>query len=378
MNNTVSQKIPLKDQLFTGAKVQQVATQIQSIHSSFDVEGFVNAVMAKFPELELKARITWMAECLHEYLPPAYARAVKILVSSLPPPVHPHKSDNDFGDFIYAPHSEFIARYGCTEAHLQRSLDALYEITQRFSVEFSIRPFLNAFPTETLEQLAQWVHDQHYHVRRLCSEGTRPKLPWGEKLSIPIEAPLPLLDVLIADKTRFVTRSVANHLNDLTKIDPDLAMDTIEQWKHTAAQTPKEMEYIVRHALRSLIKQGNERALSLLGFVHNANVSVTEFTVPSVVPMNTDLVFSAILTADTDTDVLIDYILHFQNKAGKLNNKKVYKLTRLSLAADIPTTISKKHPLRAGMTTRPLYPGAHKIEIQINGTTRAAASFLLQ
>lgn len=375
--NDSPRKPPLKDQLFTEAKVRQVATEIRRVCRPFDADGFVRAVVARFPELELKARIAWMAECLHESLPKDYERAVQSFVSSLPPPADPTQGDNDFGDFIYAPHSAFVARYGCAREHLDCSLDALYEFTQRFSAELAIRSFLNAFPEETLARLSVWVRDAHYHVRRLCSEGTRPKLPWAEKIAIPVEAPLPLLDVLVADTTRFVTRSVANHLNDISKTDPDLTIDTLARWRKSDLQDPKEMAYVVRHALRTLVKQGNPRALALLGFSPAPRLSVSKLVVPKEVRMNTALELSFTLTAKEDVDVVIDYVLHFRNKAGKLNSKKVYKLAKLSLTKNTPVSVSKRHPLRKNMTTRTLYPGEHALEIQINGAVYAKAPFLL-
>ena len=157
-----------------------------------------------------------------------------------------------FGDFIYASYSEFVAKNGCVEERLQMSLDALYEITQRFSAEDAIRYFINARPQETLKQLLLWTSASHYHVRRLCSEGTRPKLPWSQKVNIPLTAPLEILSNLFYDTTRFVTRSVANHLNDISKSDAGLVIATLTKWRQSGNQRPQEMDYIVRHALRTL------------------------------------------------------------------------------------------------------------------------------
>ena len=157
-------------------------------------------------------------ECLKKYLPADYAEAVNILLKALPEPLNENRTDDDFGDFIYAPYSDFVAHYGCIEANLAFSLAALKEMTKRFSAEDAIRYFINAFPKETLKTLYAWTSDSNYHVRRLCSEGTRPKLPWSQKINIPPEDALPILHALFADKTRYVTRSVANHLNDIAKI----------------------------------------------------------------------------------------------------------------------------------------------------------------
>lgn len=374
----MTEKLLLKDQLFNRAKVQRIAGEIADVFPAFKKLEFTREVLARFVELELKARIGWIAECLKKYLPADYRRAVKILLKSLPPPNNPDLADDDFGDFIHAPYAEFVARNGCTREHLVFSLEALYEITQRFSAEDAIRSFINAFPKETLKMLLGWTKDSHYHVRRLCSEGTRPKLPWANKINIPVTAAIPILDRLYADKTRFVTRSVANHINDISKIDPELALETLARWKKSGKQKQAEMDYMTRHGLRTLIKQGHPAALETLGYSRPSKVKLSRLVLPQEVRINTALEFSFTVIAVENTRVMIDYIIYFQNKAGKLNNKKVYKLTSLDLKKNDPVIVSKRHPLRGNMTTRTLYPGQHEVEIQVNGLRLLRQAFLLK
>jgi 3-methyladenine DNA glycosylase AlkC len=376
--NRMAEKVLLKDLLFNKAKVERIASDIHRAYPSFRKNEFSRDVVSGFPELELKARIAWIAECLKSYLPGDYARAIGILVKALPPPNDPTLSDGDFGDFIHAPYSEFVARNGCTKEHLRLSLDALREITQRFSAEDAIRYFINAFPKETLGELLKWTESAHYHVRRLCSEGSRPKLPWSQKICIPADAPLRILDNLFSDRTRYVTRSVANHVNDISRIDPDLALTTLAKWKKTGKQKPEEMEYIIRHALRTLIKQGNPKAMRMLGLHHSPPVSVSKLSLPKRVGMNTALEFSFLIRSEKSARVLIDYTLHFQNKAGKPESRKVFKLTEIDLAEHTPVIVSKRHMLREKMTTRTLYPGRHEIDIQVNGKKLASAAFFLE
>ena len=373
----MSVKVLLKDILFNKTKVEQIAKEIHRVHPSFKMNEFVLAVMNKFPELELKARISWIVACLKTYLPDDYKKAVGILVKALPAPNNPDLSDNDFGDFIYAPYAEYVAKNGCTRKYLQFSLNSLYEITQRFSAEDAIRYFINAFPLQTLKVLLVWSKDPHYHVRRLCSEGTRPKLPWSQKINITITDPLPILDNLFSDNTRFVTRSVANHINDISKIDPALALKTIARWQKSGKQRPGEMDYIIRHSLRTLVKQGDPTAMKFLGFRAEPKVSLSKFYVPKQVRMNTPLEFYFTIQPHEDVNVVVDYILYFRNKSGKLNSKKVFKLTKLALTRNRSVLVSKRHMLRGIMTTRTLYPGTHEIEIQINGSRLAKKSFLL-
>ena len=373
----MAEKILLKDILFNKAKVVQIAGEIRRVYPSFNTEEFVREVVSKFPELELKARISWITECLKKYLPSDYRRATDILVKALPAPNNPNLSDDDFGDYIYAPYAEYVAKNGCTKNNLGFSLKALREMTARFSAEDAIRYFINMFPKETLNELLKWSTDVHYHVRRLCSEGTRPKLPWAQKINIPITAPLYILDKLFSDTTRFVTRSVANHLNDISKINPYLVIDTLTKWRKSEKQKSQEMEYIIRHSLRTLIKQGNPKAMQLLGFSYAPRVSVSQFSVPKKVKMDSTLEFLFTIQAKEDTDIIADYIIYFQNKLGKLNGKKVFKLKKISLKKNQPIVISKRHPFRRFMTTRTLYAGLHKIELQINGKSYGKHSFEL-
>ncbi len=371
-------KTPLKDQLFNVRAVTKIAREIKLVYKDFDDTRFVNEVVKKFPELELKQRIAWIAQMLHEYLPSDYPKALKILIDSLPPPNDPSKTDNDFGDFIYAPHGEFVAQYGCGATHLKVSIDALYQLTQRFSMEDPIRRFINTFPSETYTAIERWSHDSHYHVRRLCSEGTRPRLPWSRAITTPIDWAMPILDELMADPTRFVTRSVANHLNDIAKVQPDLAIDALRRWKLSGKQHGKEMDFIVRHALRGLIKQGHPAALGLIGVVYDTNVSMVDFHIQdNRLTLGESLTFALSLKASADETLIIDYVIWFQNKRAQMRSRKVYKLKELLVRKDQVVHVQKSHPLRANMTTRSLYRGEHKIEIQVNGQILAELPFWL-
>lgn len=371
----MAEKFLLKDILFNKSKVEQIAGEIRRAYPSFKGKEFVKDVVAKFPELELKARISWIAGCLKQYLPGDYRQAVGVILRSLPAPNNPELSDGDFGDFIYAPYAEFVSKYGCNKEDLQFSLDALCELTMRFSAEDAIRYFINAFPGETLKKLSTWSKESHYHVRRLCSEGTRPKLPWSQKINIPVTTPLPILDNLFFDTTRYVTRSVANHINDISKIDPNVALDTLSRWKKSGKQTPEEMDYIIRHALRSLIKSGNPKAMKLLGVSHKPDVRILDLKVPAKVKMNTALEFSFTIRAQENVHIIVDYILYFQNKSGKLNGRKVFKIKKLSLDEGKSIVLTKRHLLREQMTTRKLFSGRHELEIQVNGNSYGKKTF---
>ncbi|WP_197517507.1 DNA alkylation repair protein [Microbacterium karelineae] len=366
MPNPVATREPLKDQLFNAAKVAVVAAEIRGVHAAFDADDFTDAVVARLPELELKQRISWIAGCLRERLPEGFADAVRILVDALPAPADPGLGDGDFGDFIYAPYGEFVAAYGCDEQHLGRSLEALRQITTRFSAEYAIRPFLNRFPDETYRVLEEWSRDEHYHVRRLCSEGTRPRLPWGQRVTTDPLRAVALLDELHADPTRFVTRSVANHVNDLSKTDPDLALDTLRRWQRAQRQDPRELAFIVRHATRSLVKAGHVGAMELIGIAPGQSIELVELEVPASVRLGQSLDLRVRIHSLHDAEAIVDFAMHSPRADGRLS-RKVFKLGRVALPAGETVTLTKSHALRRNMTTRTIRPGTHGLEIVVNG-----------
>lgn len=373
----MSEKILLKDTLFNPLKVKKIASEIKAVHPEFESNAFEKEVCEAFAELELKERIYCIRDILGDYLPKEYRAAVDILLRSLPKELDKTKSDNDFGDFIYAPYSEFVTLHGCNEEHLKFSLKALRELTKRFSVEFAIRDFINFYPKETLEMLHSCTMSDNYHERRLASEGLRPKLPWAKKLTLDHREPMIHLDQLFYDKTRYVTRSVANHLNDISKINAALVIETLTRWKVSAKQDPKEMDYMCNHALRTLVKKGNEEALAFLGYKKNPDIKVYGFVLQKEeVSVGETLLFDLKLRAKEDINLMIDYIIHFRTKAGSLS-PKVHKFKKVSLKKDESLTLQKKHPFKANMTTRTLYAGEHKIELQINGICYASSYFTL-
>ena len=312
-----------------------------------------------------------------EYLPSDYRDAVNILLKALPRELDPNNNDNDFGDFIYAPYSEFVTAFGCSREELSFSLQALREMTKRFSVEFAIRDFINEYPEETFIMLEACSLSDNYHERRLASEGLRPKLPWAKKLTIEYDRALFILDNIFYDKTRYVTRSVANHLNDISKIDPELVLATLKRWKASGKQNEKEMDYIISHALRTLVKHGNEEALALLGYERDPKIVLSDLKLhQDEVRLGEALIFDFEIEAKEDCNLLLDYIMHFRTKSGK-TSPKVHKIKKFSLKAGECIVVSKKHLFKANMSTRKLYIGEHKVELQINGVCYDLGTFIL-
>lgn len=360
----------LKDHLFNQEKVQYLAGLFGN---SIDEQRFVAEVMAKMPELELKARITHISEVLAGHLPDDFGAAAHIIDAALPAPLDTSKSDDDFGDFILSPLGAYVASTGLGE--LEVALPLLKEITKRFSVEFDIRHFLNAHPEATMATLADWANDENYHVRRLASEGTRPVLPWGVKVGLLVEEPIALLNQLYSDKTRYVTRSVANHLNDITKKDPDLVLRTLGRWRAEGRQDSKELDWMERHALRTLVKKGHVGALERLGYKASPEILV-EMRFSKTVEIGQVGQLELCIEATRDERLMVDYVIEFV-KANGARRPKVFKFKKLDVKAGERVELTKNHRFLKGASTFTHFKGVQMIYMQINGQRFGAQEFEL-
>jgi 3-methyladenine DNA glycosylase AlkC len=365
----------LKDDLFNRETVSRLAREFEDA-GVFKAQPFIDQVMAGLLPLELKARIAWIASVLADHLPTDFSAAAAAIYAALPPPLDPALTDDDFGHFIHAPLGVYAENHGLA-GHLEISLDLLEAITKRFSMEFSIRAFLNAHEGAVLDRMQDWAVDPNYHVRRLVSEGTRPKLPWGQGVGLTHDQTLPLLDKLHSDPTRYVVRSVANHLNDISKSDPDLVTDRLQAWQLAAQQTPNEIAWLSKHATRTLIKTGHPGAMALLGYACDAQISVQEFAIsPTVLNIGDAAEVTCTLIAPANTPVIVDYVIDYVKANGR-NAPKVSKFKVLGLKANQSVTLNKKHTFKGDATTFRLYPGAHQVHLQVNGRILASLPFTL-
>ncbi|MEO1640542.1 MAG: hypothetical protein AAFU41_14975 [Pseudomonadota bacterium] len=371
----MAQGFSLKDDLFNPETVGRLGGHFEAA-GVFPAAPFVADVLAGMAPLELKARINWIAEVLERYLPGGFPAAADAITAALPPPLDPTLRDDDFGHFIYAPLGVYAENHGL-EDHSDRSLELLEEVTQRFSMEFSIRAFLNRWPGETLERMQTWVTHDNYHVRRLVSEGTRPKLPWGQGITITQDQTLPLLDRLHADPTRFVTRSVANHLNDITKAAPDLALDRLKAWQKARQQNAKELLWMRKHALRGLVKAGHEGAMAHLGYRADVPVTLADLSItPDMLKRGEKADIAFTLTVAEDAPLIVDYVIDFV-KANGSTAPRVFKIKVLEAKAGKPVTLHKTHHFKDNATTFTLHPGAHHLHVQVNGRLIGGVPFTL-
>lgn len=363
---------PLKNQF--GADVPRaIATMIQAVHPAFDSRAFVADALEGYESLELMPRGRKIAHALHRHLPDDYLKATHILLESLDQP-HERNQNQSLASFLYMPHTMYVAHYGLD--HFEMSMRAQHALTQRFTAEFSIRHFLEAHPEATLKQLHAWATDPSTHVRRLVSEGTRPRLPWAPRLrqfQIDPKPVLTLLELLKDDPDLYVRRSVANNLNDIGKDHPEVLIQTAKSWM-TNANT--ERQWIIRHALRSAVKRGESGALSLLGFGKLAQVSMLNASVtPEQVVMGGEvtIAFEISGTSTKPQKVLVDFCVHYVKANGQAK-PKVFKLKSMELAPFQTIQLSKTLSL-AEMTTRKHYPGNHTVEVLINGQPQRLGAF---
>jgi len=361
--------------LFNSKLIQQIAQDIHLVYPDFDRTAFADHIHPQLAPLALKERANCIAEALHLFLPKDFNKAGHILLESLGAELE----EIDFSGasaFMYMPHGIFVSRYGLNEQHFELSTTFLYEMTKRFSAEFAIRPFLDKHPDKMLQKLQQWVVDDNQHVRRLVSEGTRPRLPWAARLTVfddNYTVISHLLDQLKNDPELYVRRSVANHLNDLTKDRKALVIKKLTQWNKKA--TPA-IQWITKHALRSLIKAGDKAALGLLGFSDQPKVEVQNFKLQSnSIKIGEQLAFSfEILSLSKEKQpLIIDYSVHFM-KANGQQAPKVFKLKIADLAANQRLKVKKKQRFQQ-LSTRTLYVGQHSIALQINGQTFGKLDF---
>ena len=248
--------------------VSQLAHNLNVVHHDFQSQAFVNEVMAVIPDLSLKERGLRIAQILRKYLPNNYSQAIDVLLASLTPPLL-ETTNLGLSGMFYLPHVSFVEQFGLDTEYNQGqdpfavSMKAQYELTQRFSAEFSIRAFIINDLERTYRMLHQWIHDPNPHVRRLCSEGTRPRLPWAQKIASLVADPSPsiaILEKLKNDEDLYVRRSVANHVGDIAKDHLDLALKLCADWLPKASN---ELKWVIRHALRHPAKKGVARALEI-------------------------------------------------------------------------------------------------------------------
>lgn len=370
---------PLKN-LIDVAAVQAIAHHVQRAWPGFDARGFSQQALDGLDTLELKARVMQLARALVGFLPADVDRAAGILEASLGPAgegddlASLRTSAAGLAGWPVWPLTEAVALMAAQHAP-ERGLAALQAMTQRLTAEFAIRPFFIQQPVATYRTVGGWLQHPSAHVRRLVSEGSRPRLPWGLRLQALVADPtptLPWLQALQDDPSAYVRRSVANHLNDIAKDHPALVASWLAQHLPGASA---ERQTLLRHASRGLVKAGDAAVLAAWGLGTAFCGRLALALSPTALALGDVLTVQLSLqsTARTPQRLAIDYAVHHVKAAGH-TTPKVFKGWVLDLAPGAQRQLVKRHALKA-VTTRRYHPGAHAVDLRINGRVLAEAGF---
>lgn len=362
----------LKD-FFSEQLVRRIAASFTAVDRKFPADRFVREACRGFEQLELMDRGRQIAKAMRSVLPEDYESAVDLMLATLNSGIGPgldvpREGEGGMSGFFYLPHTMYVAEHGL--AHFDASMRAQYALTQRFTAEFSIRPFLMHHTERTLKVLERWAHDDSEHVRRLVSEGSRPRLPWAQRLPAFQKDPRPvlrLLELLKDDPSLYVRRSVANNLNDIGKDHPERLVDVCAKWAQNPKRVSDERLWLIRHALRSELKRGNPQALGVLGFEGGEKIRVqgqferARVRIGESVRITLDLRNASRSVQKINVNLAVHFV-----KARGTTSAKAFRVGSLELQSGEEVSVGRKISF-AELTTRRPYPGRHRIEALING-----------
>ncbi|MBI5720400.1 MAG: DNA alkylation repair protein [Burkholderiales bacterium] len=372
---------PFKN-LINAELVRAAAAHLQRRQPDFDARAFVAEATRGLADLELKERAMHVAGALQHHLPADFDAAAALIEAALAPASQDEqlkdvRHDAGLAGWILWPVGEFVVRNGMQQP--ERALQLLHALTQRFSAEYAIRPFIASHPELAFATLARWARDPNLHVRRLVSEGSRPRLPWGMRLRALVADPsptLPLLRALQDDPSPYVRRSVANHLNDIAKDHPQIVVAWLAEHLPGASA---ERRVLLRHASRTLVKKGHAPVLAAWGVGGRLRGEATLTIKPARVVLGGEGVQLALelrSTARSAQSLAIDYAVHHV-KADGSTSPKVFKGWQIMLAPGETRRLVKRHAVRP-ITTRTYRPGRHLVVVQVNGRPVAEAAFTLR
>lgn len=357
--------------MYSPAFIRQVATEIFTVYPAFDQAQFTRRVFDDhWAQRELKQRIRHIAESLRPVLPQTFREAAVVLVRTVQ---NMQERDGERMTFEWSIFPDFIERYGADDPDC--SLQALETLTQLSSAEFAIRPFLLRYPELTHQQMLAWAKHRSPWVRRLASEGYRPRLPWGMGIPALKKDPtrlLPILELLKDDPAETVRRSVANNLNDISKDHPDLLLHLASRW----IGQNEAVDWIVRHACRGLLKKGEPRALALFGLEQGlAEVDVADLHCDKDVNIGGVLSFSFRFRnkAQKPQKIRLEYAIHYLTSSGKIS-RKVFQIKEVEFPAGHEEIIQKKQRFQ-DFTTRKHFVGEHKLDVVVNGVVLGSCDF---
>ena len=358
---------PIKNR-FNSETIRQLATDIQTIYHSFQIEEFLQSVITdNWDNLELKERIHQISKTLGAYLPSDFSSAISIIDDMVK-----NYQGELYGFWIFP---TFVEIYGQDEKHWKISINALAKYTQYSTSEFAVRPFIINHEKVMMAQMYKWAEDENEHVRRLASEGCRPQLPWGQSLPKYKKDPtpiLPILEQLKADPSLYVRKSVANNLNDISKTNPNIVVDLAQKWYGKNNNT----NWVIKHGCRTLLKKGNRDVLAIFGYHDITAIKVDNFKlVATAISLGEKIIFSFTIKANITTKIRLEYGIDYVKANGK-RNRKIFQISETSLKENEQKTYSKNHAF-IDLSTRKHYAGVHSITLIINGVEQETLDFRL-
>jgi len=352
--------------MVTRETVGELGSWVSAVSPEFDATAFLNDVFDdNWDGLELKQRTRCITSMLARYLPDTYDKAVAILLEAAERHGKPGWDAMSFPDFVEV--------YGLEQPDV--SIPALAEFTKLASAEFAVRPFILRYPDRMYLVMLSWAGDADWRVRRLATEGCRPRLPWGMALK-PLQTDptpiLPILETLRNDDSEDVRRSVANNLNDIAKDHPDRVVNLLAAWQDGTAETAA----LTKHALRTLLKRGDVGALRLMGLDPEVAVAVEALRIDPAEPEvagDARVSFTLSSAEAATATMMVDLAVRYLRSNGS-QTAKVFKLKTVELAPGETVTVSRKITFKQ-LSTRRVYPGPHAVEVQVNGPVRARLDF---
>jgi 3-methyladenine DNA glycosylase AlkC len=363
---------PLKD-LYSPTFFSVFADALTTVLPSFNKKKFTQQIFdGEWESKELKQRMRHTALVLRQFLPTDFSKAAPLIVKLIT--ALRKKGVKEAGvEFMFLP--DYIALYGIDT--FKTAVDLFELVTPFTSCEFAVRPFIIKYGDKMLGQMLRWSLHPNHHVRRLASEGSRPRLPWAIALPELKKDPapiLPILENLKKDPSEYVRRSVANSLNDIAKDNPQTVIAIAKQWKGLG----KETDALIKHGCRTLLKQGNKPILQYFGLLGNTAIEVTAFRIQTPkVPIGQHLAFSFVVQHDgrKPQTLRLEYAVHYLRQNGTLS-KKVFKISEREVGAGQTLQVERKQSFRP-ITTKKFYTGQHRLSIIVNGQEKGIATFEL-
>ena len=360
---------PLKNQ-YSEEFFDQLAEILSAQLDGFERDSFLKKIFDnEWDERELKERTEHLSNVLHLFLPTGYEESLKILIGIIDAVEKNPISESNL-PFLFIP--DYIERYGMD--HFDASIKAIEVVTPFITCEFTVRPFIVRYQERMMSQMQEWSHHKNHHLRRLASEGCRPRLPWASVIQKFVVDPSPVLPILVAlkaDPSEYVSRSVANNLNDISKDHPELMLDLCHRWKGETEITDK----VIKHACRTLLKGAHPKALSLFDYGDPGNVTISDFRADKSVRIGDkfNYAFTISQTMDEPCKIRVEVGIDYVKSNGK-RNRKIFKITEIELDPDKKAPYTRTQSFQ-DLTTRKHYRGTHSIAVIINGLEMKSADF---